>query len=349
MALLNYARVDVRALSYSRTSMLHQCPRKYLLEQKYRLSSNEPSVTFSFGHMVGRAIQETAAGKSKAEVIFAAMCEWDLDIYELGTDNEQRALKSFLWGMEAAERFWELENDPRTALLEGWEVAQIRTPDGVVHSGIELEFIIDCGADTNWESASDYDSDKPVPRFVYEGHIDCLLINKEHTRFRVLEIKTNSSNHLHPAQYQNSNQGSGYSVMVDKAAEQYGISASYEVLYIVYMTKNQEFLPLPFIKSFSHRAEFLFNLATDIETIQMYNRNSHWPTNGAACYDFFRPCRHLDLCTMSEKAISNLSKESAGDKTKEAFKVDENFGPFRFSLEELIARQESQAVQFLEV
>lgn len=348
MAVLNYGRVDIRAGSYSRNSMLHQCPRKYLLEQKYKLSSNEPSVTFSFGHMVGRAIQETAAGKSRNEVIFAAMCEWDLDIFELGTDSEQRALKSFWWGMEAAQKFWDLEHDPRMSLLDGWEVAMIRTPDGKVHSGIELEFSIDCGPDMDWENASDYDPDKPRPHFIYEGHIDCLLINKDHTKFRVLEIKTNSGNHLHPAQYQNSNQGSGYSVMVDKAAEQYGIAASYEVLYLVYMTKTQEFRPLPFIKSFSHRAEFLFNLGTDIETIQMYNRNGHWPTNGSACFDFFRPCRHLDLCTMSEKAISKIARSSEGDNSKLSFKTDEDFAPFKFSLEDLIQRQEAQAIHFTE-
>lgn len=346
MAILNYGRVDIRALSYSRSSMLHQCPRKYLLEQHYKMSSNEPSNTFAYGHMVGRAIQETAAGHSKDVVIFRAMCEWGMDIYELGSDNEQRALKSFWWGMELAEKFWELEHDPRTAILDGWEVAMLRTSDGKLHSGIELEFSIDCGPDSDWENASDYDPNLPRPHFVYEGHIDCLLINKEHTKFRVLEIKTSSANNLHEAQYQNSMQGAGYSVMVDKAAEVYGINPSYEVLYLVVLTKTQEFKPLPFIKSPVHRAEFLLNLGTDIEIIQMYNRNDHWPTNGGACYDFFRACKHLNLCTMSRETIAKAAFGVEG-KPNLSFKTDENFAPFRFTLEELLVRQEAQAIHFV--
>lgn len=342
MATLNYGRVDIRALSYSRASMLHGCPRKYYLEQNYKVSSAEPSNTFAFGHSVGRGIQETAAGTSRDLTILRTMLEWDLDIFSLGTDSEQRALKSFWYAMDAAAKFWDLCADPRTSLLDGWEVAMIKTPDGKVHSGIELEFSIDCGPDSDWENAYDYDPEVPAPHFIYEGHIDCLLVNKERTKFRVLEIKTNSGMQIDPSQYQNSKQASGYSVMVDFAAKQYGMSSAYEVLYIIYKTKTQEFVPYAFPKSFTHRAEFLLGLATDIQIIQLYNRNDFWPQNGGECYSFFRPCKHLAICGMSRNNLETYLNHS---NLAVSFKEDEEFAPFKFSLDDLINRQQELAIE----
>ena len=344
MATLNYGRVDIRAGSYSRNGMLHQCPRKYELEQKFKMSSNDPSVTFSFGHMVGKGVQSLAQGKSKERALFEAMLEWDMDIYECGTASEQRALKSFWWGIHAIQQFWELEQDPRTSFLEGWEVAELPDNAGVLHSGVELEFGINCGIDDQWEVAADYDPSKPVPVFVYEGHIDILMINKEHTKLRVTELKTNSSNQLDPAQYQNSSQASGYAVLVDKAAAHYGIDSSYEVLYIVFMTKLQEWRSLPFLRTFKHRIEFLLNIMADKKIVQMYNHKDfdHWPMNGSACFDFFRPCRHLDTCMMSRETLLGLSK-----KAPLSFVTDEKFGPFQFTLDELMLNQEKRAAGFI--
>lgn len=345
MATLNYGRVDIRALSYSRSSMLHGCPKKYLLEQKYKLSSTEPSNTFAFGHTVGRAIQETANGKSRDQVIFETMLEWDLDIYEVGSDSEQRAQKNFWFAIEAAEKFWDLCADPRTSPLDGWEVAYITTPDGKVHSGIELEFSIDCGPDSEWEQAEDFDPEVEAPHFVYEGHVDCLLVNKERTKFRVLEIKTNSGMQIDPAQYQNSKQASGYAVMVDLAAKQYGMKPSFEVLYLIFKTKTQEFITFAFPKFFTHRAEFLLGLATDIQILQLYNRNGFWPQNGGACFDFFRACKHIDVCGMSIEAIERYAGSGKGALS---FKSEgDDFGPFKFKLEDLIARQRELALEVL--
>ena len=345
MAILSYGRVDIRAGSYSRNGMLHQCPRKYELEQKFRMSSQEPSVTFSFGHMVGRGVQSLAEGKSKERAIFDAMLEWDMDIYEPGTMSEQRALKSFWWGIHAIQQVWELEQDPRTSFLDGWEVAMLPDNEGNLHSGVELEFRIDCGADEQWEQSADYDPSKPAPHFLYEGHIDLLVINKEHTKLRVVELKTNSSNQLDPAQYQNSSQASGYAVLVDRAAQYYGIESAYEVLYIVFMTKLQEWRSLPFLRTFKHRIEFLLNIMADKKLVQLYNHRDfdHWPMNGSACFDFFRPCRHLDTCMMSRPSLMALSKSAPL-----SFEEDDNFGPFRFTIEELMQTQQDRAISFIE-
>jgi hypothetical protein len=79
---------------------------------------------------------------------------------------------------------------------------------------------------------------------------------------------------------------------------------SYEVLYLVYVTKTLEYHQLPFEKSYLQRALWIRELLLDIETIKMYEEAGIYPMHGESCYDFYRECQYLNLCTLSTAVLT---------------------------------------------
>lgn len=333
MATLDYGRVDAKALSYSRLGTLHQCPRKFQIENAFKLNNGgRTSVTFTFGHAVGMAIQATAEGDSFERMMLRVLLEWDLDLEDTGTLSEQRARKNVWFALEAAERWWDLVHDPKYSDLLGWEVAQIPHPTtGELIPGVELTFSIDCGEG-----------------YVYEGHIDLLMFHPVLKKFKVVELKTNSGNQLHEAQYKNSMQAVGYSTVIDCAAKSLGYSNTYDVQYIVYMTKQQQYQSLPFIKTPRDRIVFLSNLITDINYIEMCENQGYYPRNGSSCYDFFRACDYYGTCNMSDEALMNMAKANMSDGAEVFVEGGEDFALFKFTLDDLQDEQLLKANEVLE-
>lgn len=333
MATLDYGRVDHKALSYSRCGTLHQCARKFQIENSFRLNNgNRTSATFSFGHAVGMAVQATAEGDSFDRMMLRVFLEWDLDIEELGTLSEQRALKNVWFALEAAERWWDMVHDPKNSDLKGWEIAQIPHPKtGELIPGVELTFRIDCG-----------------DGYIYEGHIDLLMFHPILKKFKVVELKTNSGNQLHEAMYKNSMQAVGYSTVIDSAARSLGVGNTYDVQYIVYQTKQQKYTSLPFIKTPKDRAIFISNLITDINYIEMCESQGYYPRNGSSCYDFFRPCDYFGICNLSDDALRALANKNNDEGAEVFVESGDDFALFNFTLDDLEQEQLEKAQQVLE-
>lgn len=334
MAVLDYGRVDVKALSYSRLSTLHLCARKFELENKLKLNTDRrSSYTFSFGHAVGMAVQATAEGDSYDMMMLRVIREWDVPLDVDGTQSEERAKKSLWFAMEAADRWWAMMQEEDKSLLAGWEVAEVVHPDtGEKVPAVELTFRIDCG-----------------DGYIYEGHIDLIVYNKLSNKFKVIELKTNSGNMCNPAQYKKSNQAVGYSVVIDKAAELLGSGNTFDVQYLVYMTKQMRYESLPFIKTPKDRADFVSNLITDIQYIDMLEAQDYYPTNGASCFAFFRECEYYSTCHMSNEALELMKAKASDDGNDEVFEeTGDDFAVFNFKLEDLLKQQGGIAQSVLE-
>lgn len=327
MAVLDYTRVDVRALSYSKLKTLSTCARKYQLENQFGMrTGNRKSVTFSFGHAVGMAVQATARGRTKDQMLLDVFLEYDYPLDECGSLSEQRGRKSVWFALEAAERWWDRYHDPKISEMEGWEVARLPDPnnDGEFIDGVELTFSIDCG-----------------DGFIYDGHIDLLLYHPVQKKFKVVEMKTSNSNQLHPAMFKNSLQAVGYSVVIDKAAEMLGVSNSFGVDYVIYQTGKQEFSTLPFMKAAVHRTIFLANLVSDINRIAAYQEDEYYPPNGDSCYNYFRECEYFEMCHLSDDMVERMAKSRQAQQNDAVFQEKgDGFAVFTFTLDELLQRQQ---------
>lgn len=299
-------------LSYSSLLTLHSCPRKF---QLYRLNAHAEvledipqSITFAYGHVVGKGIQDILEGKSLERVIWEAFLFWDVDLY---AENEKQK-KSFWGAIHAIRQFASMR---ASGYLDGYELVQYEGKPAT-----ELSFAI-------------YLPDG----FIYRGFVDVVLQHRDTGKVMCVECKTNSGGVINPAQYKNSAQAIGYSIVLDAI---FPDLSAYEVLYLVYQTKQSEFLQIPFEKSYFARALWIRELLLDIETIKMYEQAEIYPMRGESCYSYFRECEYLQFCTLSTERLVSAITET------DVVKMDEELAKFQIkvTLEDLIRAQLSKNV-----
>ncbi len=291
----------LKLLSHSSRTTLHTCPRKY---QLYRLSSKQISMedekemhqatTFAYGSAVGVGVQSTLEGKTENQIYLDTFLEWDTDLLDF--NNRQK--KSFWLALFAVQKFISLRE---RGFLEDYELVYYKGKPAV-----ELSFRV------------------LLPNgFEYRGFVDAVLKHKTTGAIMVLECKT-SSGTANSAMYKNSGQALGYSVILDILFPE---MSSYEVLYLVYETKSYEYKQLPYKKSLLQRALWLQELLIDTHLIETYEHYHTYPMHGESCFNFFRDCEYLGLCTMSTenmtKPLSNVVMDKIEeDKAKYDFTLD---------------------------
>lgn len=271
MAEIAEADPRIKLLSYSSLLTLHNCPRKY---QLYKLGGRVESVedipgslTFAYGHAVGTGIQHLMEGMDIDQVIWSEFLSWPVDLLH---DNPKQN-KSFWGAVHALKQFAAMRAN---GYLADYELVSYQGKPAC-----ELSFVIHL-----------------PDGFRYRGFVDAVLRHRITGEVVVLECKTTNSANVNPAQYKNSAQAIGYSIVLDAI---FPDLSSYKVIYLVYQTKAEEYVQIPFDKSYYLRALWIRELMLDIETIKMYEEAEIYPMRGESCYSFFRECEYLQVCTLS--------------------------------------------------
>lgn len=294
-------------LSYSSLLTLHSCPRKFQLYKLGADVSTEPevteSVTFAYGHVIGSGIQHILEGMEMDTVIWKAFLEWDCDLF---ADNPKQN-KSFFGAIHALRQF----DSMRTAnYLSSYELVQYKG-----RPACELSFAI-----------------RLPDGFIYRGFVDAVLRDRFTGKVVVLECKTTSAASVNPAQYKNSAQAIGYSIVLDAIFPEL---SAYEVLYLAYQSKSQEYIQLSFDKSYYQRALWIQELLLDVEIIKLYEREGIYPMRGESCFSWYRECEYYNNCTLSTNLLTSpLSEQGAEalDKQLEEYQI-------QITLEDLVRAQ----------
>lgn len=298
----------VKLLSYSSLNTLHSCPRKF---QLYRLKATEDeskpeaavnqNITFAFGHVVGDGIQRILTGQDVDKVIFQMFCDWHADL----ADVNPKQNKSFYVAVLAIQQFAYLRS---TGFLDDYELLYY---NGKPATELSFRVLFPDG-------------------FTMRGSVDAVLRHKITGKIIVLECKTDSGATLNTTKYKNSAQAVGYSVVLDVIAPEIN---SYEVLYLIYMTKGTTYEPFTFPKTYLQRATWIQELLLDIETIKMYEQVGVYPMRGQSCTDWGRDCEYLNQCGLNNKYITIPWREdnTAG--------VDDKTYDIELSLLDLISAQ----------
>lgn len=308
----------INVTSYSQREILHGCPREFQIHKSAGGQSSSPgafssaalpNLHFVFGHSVGAGIQTYLCTGNKMAALFAAFLAWDTDLdSELVKQN-----KSSSFAILAVEKFilwWKANGEAE------WELAFFNGKPAV-----ELTFFLDT------ENGS-----------YHAGHIDAVLRHRKSGRYMVLEIKTTSVRAVDEAQYGNSEQPLGYSLVLDKVVEE-GVkdgtitptaTSSFEVLYLIYSTSLRQLIPLPFTKVRSERAEWLQDLLLDHTIINTYEKLGFFPKRGNNCWSFGGRCSFYGLCDMG--IYKNTSKLKRFDRKTMPLPEDVDF---EFSLSQI--------------
>ncbi len=276
----------IRQLSYSSLLTLHSCPRKFQLDKLRAQGTSETlksTITFSYGHVVGEGIALALANVPFREILWKLFLSWHTPSL---FDSDDALNKSFFGAIIAVQKFMHL----RETVLADYEL--------VYHDGkpaTELSFSI------------------ALPNgFRLRGFVDAVLRNKITGAVVVLECKTTGIAAVEPAQYKNSSQAIGYSIVLDHLFPEL---SSYEVLYLVYATKATEYHLLPFPKTYLQRAIWIRELLLDVDVIQMYEAAGIYPMRGESCYSFRRECKYFNTCSLSTDALAKPMTADMVDKT----------------------------------
>ena len=298
--------IRLQQLSYSSRLLLHECPRKFQLnrlntEIENHREDDDSQLTFQYGHTVGEGIQLLLAGKSMQEVIWISFLKWKQDLF---ADDVKRK-KSFTLAVIALQKFSALRS---AGFLKEYELVYYKGKPAV-----ELGFRIH------------------IPGgFKYRGFVDVVLRHRETGEVLVLEIKTSSGNVIANS-YKNSAQAIGYSVILDFLFPKL---SSYKVLYLVYKTKELEYEPVSYNKSYLQRALWIEELLIEVDKLKLYESRGVYPMHGESCVGkFYKECKYLGTCTLStERLTSPLTPESLEKLEKESYDAE-------VSLEDLIKTQ----------
>lgn len=299
----------LKLISHSSRTLLHKCPRKY---QLYRLSSQtvsladhlevEQGVTFAYGTVVGIGLQSVLEGKTEDQILLDCFLGWDVDLL----DSNPRQKKSFWLAVYAVQKFLSMRE---AGFMQDYELVYYQGKPAV-----ELSFQITLPGG-----------------YRYRGYVDGVLQHRHTGEIIVLEAKT-SSGTAQAAMYKNSGQALGYSVVTDIL---FPAISSYTVLYMVYETKTMEYVELPFTKSLLQRALWLQELLIDTQLIELYHSYETYPMHGESCFDFFRECEYLSLCTLSTKNLTKPLTRQVLDK------IEVESGSYDFTVDfyDLVASQ----------
>jgi hypothetical protein len=230
------------------------------------------SVTFSFGHIVGLGLQEYLEHHNEDLAIWRMFLRWEPDLLDENTKQQ----KSFWLGIVALQKFISMCNNK---FMEDWKLAYYKGKPAV-----ELSFILKC-----------------PDGFTYSGFVDAVLQHQITGEVMVLEVKTTASPSVAAATYKNSFQAIGYSIVLDAL---FPNLSSYTVQYLVYKTKSREYDSLPFAKDYLQRALWIRTLLLEIETIKQYEVAGIYPMHGESCYDFYRECEYMNICTLATESLT---------------------------------------------
>lgn len=295
-------------LSYSSNLLLHSCPRKYQLTKLSTIPQQidrKQQLTFDYGHMVGDGIADVFLGKTDDEIVWKLFLAWNPERL-LDWDEEKN--KSFFHAITAIQQFRSVVE----MVYSDWEVLIL--PSG--RPAIELGFYMQ------------------MPEgFKYRGFVDIVLQHRVTKKIRVIEAKTNSNNYVNPAQYQNSSQAIGYSLVIDLIAPEH---SEYDVTYAIYSTKRMEWDVPEFNKSYQARGRWIRELLLDAQDILSYDSSDFWPTHGEHCISYGRECNFLGVCHMDTKQLVNhTDPEDIPPENMDNY-------DFVFSLEDVIKAQQKK-------
>lgn len=264
------------SLSYSNRKNLRLCPKKWELD-KITATGKEDEFTsnidFAFGHAVGAGVATWIATQNANSAIFSSFLAYNTGFFD------SLKTKSIVSAYLAVNKFIGVSE----YLLKDWEIALFEGKPAV-----ELRARIDLGNG-----------------YFFYMDIDVVLKKRGENVYKILECKTTSLNNIHESLFGNSSQALGYGIVLDSIAGELSSTAVYEVMYTVFKAGSaQEWEVLPFIKSRQQRAEWLQDVLMDCSIIDAYKEHNHFPKNGEACFDFYRPCQYYGTCGLANSTFS---------------------------------------------
>lgn len=275
--------------SYSSSLLQHSCLRKYQLT---KLNANAKPVdhltqlTFNFGHAVGEAVVELIQGVPLEKVIWNQLLKWPSKDFFLENPKQKKSLFHMIYALEL------LDAALKDGFMDDYELVYMQ--DGRPAAEVSFKLYLPHG-------------------YIERGYIDMILRNKDTGQYCIFDNKTSSARYMNSAQYTNSMQALGYSVVLDKLDPGH-LSVNYTVFYLVWLTFLERWEQFEFPKTAVQRAQWIQSKLWDVEELrrvrEQYGDYGMWPLSGEACFSYGRECQWMHECHMDTLKLIQPLRQS---------------------------------------
>lgn len=280
-------------LSHSSLNLLNSCERKFqLIKLLDNGMSKDESADLSFGTAYGVGCAHYLIHQDQEKAIFET---WRA--YNPVLENEVKSQWSCIGALQASFNYLD-------TLLEEYEVVSFQG-----RPAAELSFRLNIDE-----------------QFYFVGYIDIVLRHRLTNQYLVVDVKTTKLRlHDLSANYANSGQGLGYSIVLDQIVGEE--LASFGVMYLVLQiisAGNVNIKPYIFEKTLVDRLNWFITLGLDVERIKQMQELNIFPIRGERCLSFNKVCPFFGTCTLHSQ--DRLAKE---EEDKEPYQ-------FTYQIQELI-------------
>jgi hypothetical protein len=232
-------------------------------------------------------VQEYLINKDFNRALFNALAAYPFHLYEVGIWGAKKDYgKTWQMLVRSCEAFRDLNMNDRYELVEA---------NG--KPAVETTFEVDLGV--IYGKNVDY-------QFVYEGHIDLILLDKYTNLIYPVDIKTFTDEGM-KIKYEYSDQLVMYSIVVAhmrgiiQADNHIGMQTEYESKYWFMKLNVVEpmFDEMQSIKDEKSQTRFFGNLLDACQRIANYSDKNWWATNRESCYAYSSRCKFSDMCGKS--------------------------------------------------
>lgn len=267
MLTLDDLRASPLRLSFSTLNLLVGCDRKLqLIKLLESPEKDEEAPQFSFGHAFGDGVVEYLRTGSMERALYVAWRAYEPEISDF-----RRTVWFALNAVEQAQ-------DSLDEIRRDWDIA---TFNGKPAAELSFKLIIN-----DW--------------CYFVGYIDAVLKHKADGHLAVFECKhsTSNLNDLTPM-YKNSGQALGYSIVLDRIAEQ--TLGKYSLFYFVGQLKKPHtpiYHNYEWKKTLLDRLNWFLTLGLDVERLRRNIELGIFPMRGNHCLSFNRVCEFFGTCNL---------------------------------------------------
>lgn len=277
--------VKIIRLSHSRLNSFLTCPQAFNYRYMYK---NPDWVQDGFAAGIGTAfhvfVQEYLSTKDFNKSLYQALCAYPFHLYEQTVWGVKKDYgKTWQMLVRSCEHFRDLN------MQERYEIVQVKGKPAV-ETTFEVELGVISGKETDY-------------KFVYEGHIDLILLDNYSHSIYPVDIKTFTDPDM-AIKYEFSDQLVMYSIVVAhmrglivsdghiKMQEEYDSKYWLAKLSVL----DPSFDEKQSIKDETVQTRFFSNLLDSCKRMANYAEMNWWATNRESCYSWKSRCKFANMC-----------------------------------------------------
>lgn len=296
--------IEMLVLSHSSRESFRSCARKLEFRQFYGENPNRRDSSFAgdTGTALHHGLGEWFTTLDETKAMMAMLLKFPYDEEFLKAYNDKRGLEACVATMDHLIH---------SGILLSYEIAKIKLADGRVVDCVEVPFAIQItGAPL----------DIPV---WYVGFIDCILYDRVHDRYVVVDLKTTRQNTTDMfVRFEFDEQVIPYGIILEHALGRTieELDVSYFSVYVDLAEPKSQMFPVK--KTRQSIDDWLYGLCDDIARIDKYYRNARFPrvTSGTTCLSWNTRCPFYDECSYRDPEV--LKTIIQGEPRRTLFRAD---------------------------